>query len=71
MNTQSYHRTAIVNGRKIFYRESGDPSAQTILLLHGSPTSSQIFQDLSPGLADRFHLIAPDYVGCSHRLLKV
>lgn len=71
MNTRTYHRTAIVNGRKIFYREAGGSSAQTILLLHGLPTSSQMFRDLIPALADRFHLIAPDYVGFGHRLSKV
>lgn len=66
MSTQTYHRSAIVNGRKIFYREAGDPAAQTILLLHGLPTSSQMFRDLIPALADRFHLIAPDYIGFGH-----
>ena len=66
MNTQTYHRTATVNGRKVFYREDGDPAAPTILLLHGLPTSSQMFRDLIPALADRFHLIAPDYVGFGH-----
>lgn len=60
------HRTAQVNGRTIFYREAGDPNAPTILLLHGLPTSSQMFRDLLPMLADRFHLIAPDYVGFGH-----
>ena len=66
MTTQIFHRTATVKGRKIFYREAGDPSAPTILLLHGLPTSSQMFRDLMPALADRFHLIAPDYVGFGH-----
>ena len=66
MNTQTYHRTATVNGRKVFYREAGDRAAPTILLLHGLPTSSQMFRDLIPALADCFHLIAPDYVGFGH-----
>ena len=66
MNTRTYHRTATVNGRKIFYREAGDPATPTILLLHGLPTSSQMFRDLMAALADRFHLIAPDYVGFGH-----
>ena len=66
MTTRTYHRTATVNGRKIFYREAGDPAAPTILLLHGLPTSSQMFRDLMPALADRFHLIAPDYIGFGH-----
>jgi pimeloyl-ACP methyl ester carboxylesterase len=64
--TRTYYRNATVNGRKIFYREAGEPSAPTILLLHGLPTSSQMFRDLMPALADRFHLIAPDYVGFGH-----
>jgi pimeloyl-ACP methyl ester carboxylesterase len=66
MATPTFHRTATVDGRKIFYREAGDPTAPTILLLHGLPTSSQMFRDLIPALADRFHLIAPDYVGFGH-----
>ncbi len=66
MSASILHRTATVNGRKIFYREAGDIKAPTILLLHGLPTSSQMFRDLMPRLADRFHLIAPDYLGFGH-----
>ncbi len=66
MTAQTYHRTATVNGRKVFYREAGDPALPTILLLHGLPTSSRMFRDLMPALADRFHLIAPDYIGFGH-----
>lgn len=66
MTTTTFHRTADVNGRKVFYREAGDPSLPTILLLHGLPTSSQMFRDLIPALADRFHLVAPDYIGFGH-----
>jgi pimeloyl-ACP methyl ester carboxylesterase len=66
MSAVILHRTAIVSGRKIFYREAGDARKPTILLLHGLPTSSQMFRDLMPKLADRFHLIAPDYVGFGH-----
>jgi pimeloyl-ACP methyl ester carboxylesterase len=62
----THHRYATVRGRRIFYREAGDPSAPTILLLHGLPTSSQMFRSLFPLLADRFHLIAPDYIGFGH-----
>lgn len=58
----TYH-TVTVNGRKVFYREAGDPKAPTIILLHGFPTSSFMFRDLIPQLADRFHVIAPDYIG--------
>jgi pimeloyl-ACP methyl ester carboxylesterase len=56
------HRTTTVNDRKIFYREAGKPTAPTLLLLHGLPTSSQMNRDLMPALADRFHLMAPDYI---------
>jgi pimeloyl-ACP methyl ester carboxylesterase len=66
MTHQTFHRTATVHGRKVFYREAGDPTAPTILLLHGLPTSSQMFRDLMPALADRFHLVAPDYIGFGH-----
>ncbi|MGJ4966924.1 alpha/beta fold hydrolase [Bradyrhizobium sp. HKCCYLRH3061] len=66
MTIQTRFRTATVHGRKVFYREAGDPTAPTILLLHGLPTSSQMFRDLIPALADRFHLVAPDYIGFGH-----
>jgi pimeloyl-ACP methyl ester carboxylesterase len=55
-----------VIGRTIFYWEAGDPTAPTILLLHGLPTSSRMFRDLIPALADDFHFVAPDYVGFGH-----
>ena len=55
--------TADVAGLKLFYREAGDPSKPTIVLLHGFPSSSYQFHDLIPRLADRFHVIAPDYPG--------
>src|SRR5580693_5556317 len=54
---------AVANGASVFYREAGDPKAPTVLLLHGFPTSSHMFRDLIPLLADRFHLVAPDYPG--------
>jgi pimeloyl-ACP methyl ester carboxylesterase len=57
------HKFATVNGRQIFYREAGDATAPAIVLLHGFPTSSHMFRELIPLLADRFHVIAPDYVG--------
>jgi pimeloyl-ACP methyl ester carboxylesterase len=62
----TYYRTAMVNGRKVFYREAGDASSPTIVLLHGLPTSSQMFRELIPALAGQFHLIAPDYIGFGH-----
>jgi pimeloyl-ACP methyl ester carboxylesterase len=57
---------AIVNGRKVFYREAGDPMLPAIILLHGFPTSSHMYRDLIPLLADTFHVIAPDYIGFGH-----
>ena len=56
-------RTVLIDGLDIFYREAGSPSNPTILLLHGFPTSSHMFRNLIPALADRFHLVAPDYPG--------
>ena len=61
-----YFKTADVAGVKIFYREAGDPSKATIILLHGFPSSSYQFHDLIPLLADQFHLIAPDYPGMGY-----
>lgn len=62
MTSTTYHY-ATVNGRQVFYRQAGDRTAPTIVLLHGFPTSSHMFRDLIPQLADRFHVIAPDYIG--------
>jgi pimeloyl-ACP methyl ester carboxylesterase len=56
-------KTADVAGLRVFYREAGDPSKPTIVLLHGFPSSSYEFHDLIPRLEDRFHVIAPDYPG--------
>ncbi len=61
-STNSY-RTVTVDGLKIFYREAGPKDAPTILLLHGYPSSSRMFATLIPLLADRYHLVAPDYPG--------
>jgi pimeloyl-ACP methyl ester carboxylesterase len=58
-----YTKTTDVAGLRLFYREAGDPSKPSIVLLHGFPTSSYQFHDLIPRLADRFHVIAPDYPG--------
>jgi len=57
------YRTADVDGFEIFYREAGDRTKPTLLLLHGFPSSSHMFRDLIPLLADRFHLVAPDLPG--------
>jgi pimeloyl-ACP methyl ester carboxylesterase len=57
------YQQAEVRGLKIFYREAGDKNAPTIVLLHGFPTSSFMFRNLIPQLAERNHVIAPDYPG--------
>lgn len=58
-----YYRSVIVEGVKMFYREAGPAGAPTLLLLHGFPTSSHMFRNLIPQLADRYHVVAPDYPG--------
>ena len=60
------YRTVKVDGLSIFYRESGPKDAPTILLLHGLPSSSRMFEPLFSRLSDRYHLIAPDYPGFGH-----
>ncbi|NNJ95214.1 MAG: alpha/beta fold hydrolase, partial [Halobacteria archaeon] len=60
---QTVHKTITVNGVEIFYREAGPKNAPTLVLLHGFPTSSHMFRNLIPALADRYHVIAPDYPG--------
>lgn len=57
------YRHALVEGSRIFYREAGPRNAPTLLLLHGFPTSSHMFRNLIPALADRFHVVAPDLPG--------
>ncbi len=54
------YRYAEVDGIKVFYREAGLQQAPTILLLHGFPTSSHMFRDLIPALAEHYHIVAPD-----------
>jgi len=54
---------ATVDGRRIFYREAGSNTSPNILLLHGFPTSSHMFRNLIPALADRYHVVAPDLPG--------
>jgi pimeloyl-ACP methyl ester carboxylesterase len=61
-----HYRSVDVGDHQVFYREAGDPGRPTILLLHGFPTSSHMFRDLIPKLAERFHLIAPDLPGFGH-----
>jgi pimeloyl-ACP methyl ester carboxylesterase len=59
----THYRTAKIEGLDIFYREAGPVDAPVVLLLHGFPTSSHMFRNLIPALADRYHVIAPDYPG--------
>ena len=61
-----HYKTVKVDGLDIFYREAGPKNAPTIVLLHGFPTSSQMFRNLIPKLADQYHVIAPDYPGFGH-----
>ncbi|WP_431993787.1 alpha/beta fold hydrolase [Streptomyces albogriseolus] len=61
-----HHRTATVDGHEIFYREAGPADAPAIVLLHGYPTSSFMFRELIPLLADRYRVIAPDHLGFGH-----
>lgn len=60
---QVHYRNAVIDGVEIAYREAGDPSRPTVLLLHGFPTSSHMFRNLIPILAEKFHVLAPDYPG--------
>ncbi|WP_027817728.1 alpha/beta fold hydrolase [Paraburkholderia bannensis] len=61
--TRITYQTADVDGFEVFYRESGDRSNPTLLLLHGFPSSSHMYRDLIPLLAERFHVVAPDLPG--------
>jgi pimeloyl-ACP methyl ester carboxylesterase len=60
------YRTTKVDGLSIFYREAGPSDAPTLLLLHGFPSSSRMFESLLARLSDRYHLVAPDYPGFGH-----
>src|SRR5215467_9865674 len=61
--SQVHHRYATVDGQRLFYREAGQTDAPVIVLLHGFPTSSYMFRNLIPQLADRYRVIAPDHLG--------
>ncbi|HZR72133.1 alpha/beta hydrolase [Bradyrhizobium sp.] len=60
---ETHYRTAAIDGVELAYREAGPKDAPAVLLLHGFPTSSRMFRNLIPALADRYHVIAPDYPG--------
>ncbi|MFD0786499.1 alpha/beta fold hydrolase [Micromonospora azadirachtae] len=64
--TVVHHRYATVRGQRLFYREAGPADGPTIVLLHGFPTSSFMFRNLIPALADRYRVIAPDHLGFGH-----
>jgi pimeloyl-ACP methyl ester carboxylesterase len=66
MEQPVFYRTVKVDGLDIFYREAGPKDAPTILLLHGLPSSSRMFQPLLTRLSDNYHLVAPDYPGYGH-----
>ena len=59
----TYHRTTTVDGLKIFYREAGPADAPILVLLHGFPSSSHMYRNLIPALADAYRVIAPDLPG--------
>jgi len=61
-----HHRTAAIDGVDIFYREAGPIDAPVLLLLHGFPSSSRMFRNLIPQLADAYHVISPDYPAFGH-----
>jgi pimeloyl-ACP methyl ester carboxylesterase len=58
-----HYKTVAIDGIKVFYREAGPADAPVLLLLHGFPTSSHMFRNLIPLLADRYRVVAPDYPG--------
>ena len=60
------YRTIQIDGLSIFYREAGPTDGPMILLLHGLPSSSRMFEPLFARLSDRYHLVAPDYPGFGH-----
>ena len=60
---QVHHRTATVDGHEVFYREAGPADGPVLVLLHGYPTSSFMFRELIPRLAERYRVLAPDHLG--------
>jgi pimeloyl-ACP methyl ester carboxylesterase len=66
MQHPTEYRTVKIDGLSIFYREAGPKNAKTLLLLHGLPSSSRMFESLLGRLSDRYHLVAPDYPGFGH-----
>src|SRR5947209_1747346 len=62
----TFYRTIQIDGLSIFYREAGPKDAPTLLLLHGLPSSSRMFEPLFARLSERYHMVAPDYPGFGH-----
>jgi pimeloyl-ACP methyl ester carboxylesterase len=62
----TFYRTVKIDGLSVFYREAGSKDDPTLLLLHGLPSSSRMFEPLFSRLSDRYHLVAPDYPGFGH-----
>ena len=66
MEHPTFYRTIQIDGLSIFYREAGPKDAPTLLLLHGFPSPSRMFEPLFARLSNRYHLVAPDYLGFGH-----
>src|SRR5438309_6533963 len=66
MKYPTFYRTIQIAGLSIFYREAGPKDVPTLVLLHGLPSSSRMFEPLFARLSDRYHLVAPDYPGFGH-----
>jgi pimeloyl-ACP methyl ester carboxylesterase len=66
MEHPTFYRSIQIDGLSIFYREAGPKDGPTLLLLHGLPSSSRMFEPLFARLSDRYHLVAPDYPGFGH-----
>jgi pimeloyl-ACP methyl ester carboxylesterase len=66
MKHPTFYRTREIDDLSIFYREAGPTDAPTLLLLHGLPSSSRMFEPLLERLSDQYHLVAPDYPGFGH-----
>jgi hypothetical protein len=66
MEHPTFYRTIQIDGLSISYREAGSKEAPALLLLHGFPSSSRMFEPLFARLSDRYHLVAPDYPGFGH-----
>src|SRR5437899_1235448 len=66
MSNPTFYRTIGIDGLSIFYREAGPKDAPVLLLLHGLPSSSRMFETLFARLSDSYHLVEPDYPGFGH-----